>query len=76
MFFYSTIKNYDGVSLLFDEHSGVLSALSRNRKITLKTWQISLPPMDFEDITPKDYFFRQVRWAVEKGVSIGLEMPF
>lgn len=69
-------KNYDGVSLLFDEHSGVLSALSRNRKITLKTWQIALPQMDFEDITPKDYFFRQVRWAVEKGVSIGLEMPF
>ncbi len=69
-------KNYDGVSLLFDKHSGVLSALSRNRKITLKTWQIALPQMDFEDITPKDFFFRQVRWAVEKGVSIGLEMPF
>ncbi|MDE7324865.1 MAG: hypothetical protein K2N63_01065 [Lachnospiraceae bacterium] len=36
-------KRYDGVSLLFDAHSGVLSAQSRNQGIELKTWQIAQP---------------------------------
>lgn len=64
-------ESYDGVSLLFDEHSGILSAQSRNRRTNLKTWQIALPQIEFEDITPEDYFFRPVQWAVEKGAANG-----
>lgn len=36
-------QRYDGVSLVFDAHSGVLSARSRNRGTDLKTWQITQP---------------------------------
>lgn len=64
-------KSLDGISLLFDEHSGVLSAQSRNRRTDLKTWQIALPKMEFEDVTPEDYFSRPVQWAVEKGITNG-----
>lgn len=40
----------DGISLLFDEHFGVLSAQSRNRGTTLKIWQIALPQTEFENV--------------------------
>lgn len=40
-------KSFDGVSLLFDARSGVLSARSRSRGTNLKTWQIALPQMGF-----------------------------
>lgn len=64
-------QSRDGISLLFDTHSGVLSAQSRNRGTDLGTWQIALPQMEFEDVTPEDYFFRPVQWAVEKGIAVG-----
>ncbi|MDE6455734.1 MAG: S-layer homology domain-containing protein, partial [Dysosmobacter sp.] len=64
-------QSRDGISLLFDTHSGVLSAQSRNRGTDLGTWQIALPKMEFEDVTPEDYFFRPVQWAVEKGIAVG-----
>lgn len=43
-------QSRDGISLLFDEHSGVLSAQSRNRGTTLKIWQIALPQTEFENV--------------------------
>lgn len=64
-------ESIDGISLLFDTHSGVLSAQSRNRGTPLKTWQVAPPQMDFEDVTPEDYFFHPVQWAVEKGITVG-----
>ena len=64
-------QSRDGISLLFDTHSGVLSAQSRNRGTDLGTWQIALPQMEFEDVTPEGYFFRPVLWAVEKGIAVG-----
>ena len=64
-------QSRDGISLLFNAQSGVLSAQSRNQRAVLKTWQIAPPQMEFEDVTPEDYFFRPVQWAVEKGIAAG-----
>lgn len=64
-------ESLDGISLLFDARSGVLTAQSRNRRTELKTWQIAPPQMEFEDVTPEDYFFQPVQWAVEKGITNG-----
>lgn len=64
-------ESYDGISLLFDERSGVLSAQSRARKTTLKTWRIAQPKIKFEDVTSRDYFSQPVQWAIENGVVNG-----
>lgn len=64
-------ERYDGVSLLFDAHSGVLSAKSRSRRTELKTWQIAMPQIEFEDVTSEDYFFQPVQWALERGIANG-----
>lgn len=64
-------EDCDGISLLFDARSGVLSAQSRNRRTDLETWQIAPPQMEFEDVTAEDYFFQPVQWAVEKGIAKG-----
>lgn len=64
-------EKYDGVSLLFDARSGVLSAQSRSRGTDLKTWQIASPRIEFDDVTPDDYFSQPVLWAVENGITNG-----
>jgi len=64
-------QSRDGISLLFNAQSGVLSAQSRNQRTELKAWQIAPPQMEFEDVTPEDYFFRPVQWAVEKDIVAG-----
>jgi len=62
---------YDGIGLLYDDASGVLSARSICGREELKTWQITAPPVVFEDVAEEDYFARPVKWAVEKGITNG-----
>jgi len=64
-------EKYDGIGLLYDEDSGVLSARSRCRREELRTWQITAPRVDFEDVKDEDYFAEPVQWAVEKGITNG-----
>lgn len=61
----------DGISLLFDAQTGVLSAQTRNQKTALGTWTIAAPQMAFADAAAGDYFLRPVQWAVEKGITGG-----
>lgn len=64
-------KRYDGVSLLFDARSGLLSARSRNQGTELNAWQIASPQITFSDVAPGDYFSQPVQWAVEQGITSG-----
>ena len=64
-------SEYDGIGLLFDEDSGVLTALSRTRGMELKRRQIAAPQIRFEDVAPEDFFSPSVEWAVSNGITAG-----